>query len=330
MTSRRFTSHLMATTTARAGWPETVDHVLAGDQAFAFARVTPARGVILTPLTNTGLTDPEAGKATPFTSSIGATKKFEKLAKNPKVAIAYHTRAHGFSERPEYVLLQGRGAHGPPSDRGWIERNRETWERYLGPRDVGPVFERWLRYYHWRVPMEIEVERLIVWPDLACRGQPQVYGEPLPREDPPPQKAPTKGTGPRINHRRAARRIKKLPNRLLSWVGADGYPVVVPVDVVGIEAGGVILEAPEGVNLPPGDRRGGLLGHSFARYTMGQNQRKHTGWLEVIPGSRRILYAPHTESGYYLPTSMFLYWVAAGFVTRRGFRDAKESGFAPD
>jgi hypothetical protein len=320
----------MESATRTAIWPETVREILAGDQAFAFARVTPAKGVVLTPLTNTGLTDPEAGKATPFTSSIGATKKFEKLAKYPKVAIAYHSRAHGFSERPEFVLLQGRGSHGPPSDRGWIERNLEAWERYAGPRDVGPLFERWLRYYHWRVPMEIDVERVVVWPDLACRGQPQVYGKPLPNQAPPPQTTPAKGTEPRMNHRRAARRIKKLPNRLLGWVGADGYPIVTPVSVDGVEANGIVLEAAEGIDLPPGGRRGGLLGHSFARYTMGQNQRKHTGWFEVIPGSRRVLYAPHTESGYDLPTSMLLYRLAAGYVTRRGFRDAKKAGFAPD
>jgi hypothetical protein len=71
-----------------------------------------------------------------------------------------------------------------------------------------------------------------------------------------------------------------------------------------------------------------LLAHSFARYTFGQRQRKHTGWLEVEDG--RAVYAPHTESGYYLPSSRFLYRAGAGYVTNRGLRAARRAGFIPD
>jgi hypothetical protein len=120
-----------------------------------------------------------------------------------------------------------------------------------------------------------------------------------------------------------------LPNVLLGWVGADGFPLVVPVAVAGPqEDEGIVLEAPPGL-VPRDGRRAGLLAHSFARYTAGQNQRKHTGWLEAEAGKRRVLYAPHTEAGYHMPSSMLVYRLAAGYGTRRGLRGAREAGFAP-
>jgi pyridoxamine 5'-phosphate oxidase-like protein len=307
-----------------AHWPETVDEVLAGDQAVAFAHVTPASGVVLTPLTNTGLRDRACGTATPVTSSVGMWRKLERLRANPRVAIAYHAREHGFSERPEYVLVQGTARLSPVDDRSWVERHRDAWERFSGPRDVGPLWERWLSVYHWRAAVSLDVERVAVWPDLRCRGSFAIHGEPLPGASPAPQRPPGQGTGPRIRHRRAARRAARRPHVLLGWVGADGFPVVVPVAVAGVEAAGILLSAPPRL-VPPGGRRAGLLAHSFARHTAGQHQHKHTGWLEA--DGDRIVYAPHTESGYRLPESRTLYRLGAGFVTRRGARAARRAGF---
>jgi len=306
-------------------WPEHVDEILAADQAVALAYVTPARGAVLSPLTNTGLSDRDGGTVTPVTSSIGMWKKLARIEESPKVAVAYHTRTHGFSERPEYVLVQGRAALSPRSDRGWIDRNRDNWERFLGPRDVG-LWEPLLRVYHWRIAVSIEVERIVVWPDLACAGKAEVHGEPS-GQDPAPQRPPKNGTRPRIDHERAARRAAKLPNVLLGWVGADGFPEIVSVGVDGIEQGGIVIEAARGL-VPEGGRRAGLLAHSFARFTFGQNQRKHTGWLER--DGERIVYAPHSESGYHLPSSRFLYRAGAALVTNRGLREARRAGFISD
>ena len=307
-----------------AAWPEAVDEVLGGDQALAFAHVTPARGVVLTPLTNTGLRDRAAGAAEPVSSSVGMWRKLERVRAEPRVALAYHAREHGFADRPEYVLVQGTASLSPLEDRGWVERHREAWERFSGSRDVGPLWERWLRAYHWRVGISLVVERVSVWPDLACRGEVEVHGTPRPAAPPAPQRPPAKGTAPRIRHHRAARRAARRPHVLLGWVGTDGFPVVVPVDVAGAEAHGIQLTAPPGL-VPPGGRRAGLLAHSFARYTAGQHQHRHTGWLQA--DGDRILYAPHTESGYHLPESMTLYRLGAGLVTRRGLRAARRAGF---
>jgi hypothetical protein len=308
-------------------WSDDVDDLIAGDQAVVLGTVTPASGVVLTPLTNFGVRDRAAGVISPLNSSIGMWEKLARLQRNPRVAVAYHTRTHGFSDQPEFVLVQGCAQVSDLADRDWIEQHRESWERFAGPRDVGPLWERWLSVYHRRVGITIAVERVLIWPDLSCRGEPEVEGLPLPAEPAAPQRAPRNGTRPRVDHVRAARRIAARPNRLLGWVGSDGYPMIVPVTPSGTNPVGIVLEVPAGL-VPRGGRRAGLVGHSFARYTYGQHKRVHSGWLEVEDA--RVVYAPHTEHGYFLPWSRTAYRVGAGFVTRRGYRRARRSGFVTE
>jgi Pyridoxamine 5'-phosphate oxidase len=311
-----------------SAWPDTIDEVLGSDLAVALAYVTPASGVVVAPVTNLGLRDREAGTLT-VTSSLGLWKKLDRIRRDPRVAVAFHTREHGFSDRPEYVLVQGTASFSPRPDRAWLESIRENWERFLGPRDFGPLWDRWLHAYTWeRVAVEIAVERLIVWPDLACRGAREVHGAPLPAQPPPVQRRPARGTGPRVNHARAAAKARRLPNLLLGWVGTDGFPIVAPVEVNRTDVHGIVLEAPEGL-VPAGGRRAGLTAHWFSPRVTGQDQRIHTGWLEAASDRRRILYAPHTQAGYRLPPSKLLYRLAAGFVTRRGIRQARRAGFLP-
>jgi hypothetical protein len=302
-------------------WPDSVDEILAGDQVVGFAYVTPAKGVVLQPLTNTGI------PTEPVSSSVGMFRKLQRIQENPQVAVAYHTRTHGFSDRPEYVLVQGRASLTPVENREWLERHRDAWLRFAGPIPRNRLLEWWLREYHWRIGVQIEVERVVVWPDLGCRGPAAFYGAPLPDGSPAPQQPPAKGTAPRIRHARAARRAAGLANVLLGWVGADGYPVVVPVEVQGIDERGMLVHAPEG-HLPDGARRAGFLAHAFARYTAGQNLIKHTGWLEPM-GDGAAVYSPHTRAGYRMPESKIIFRFASGLVTKRRTRKARRAGFVP-
>jgi hypothetical protein len=307
-------------------WPDPVDEILGGDQAVALAHVTPARGVVLTPVTNFALRNRASGTVT-VNSSVGMWRKLERIRQNPSVAVAFHTREHAVTNRPEYVLVQGRASLSSLEDRdGWLEPMGDNWARFGGqPRDVGPLWGWWLSAYHWRVNIEIAVERVVVWPDLACTGTPEVHGTPRPAEPPQPQRPPAGGTGPRIDHTRASGRAASLPHVLLGWVGTDELPVVVPVDVAGAEERGIVVEAPAEL-IPPGGRRAGLLAHWFSRHVVGQRQRKHTGWLDANAGGCAV-YAPHTETGYTLPAWRFAYNAGAGFVTRRGLREARRTGF---
>jgi hypothetical protein len=308
-------------------WPDDVDEILDSDQVVALAYCTPADGVVLTPLTNFSLRDRQAGTLTAVNSSVGVYRKLERIRAKPRIALAYHTRTHGFSDRPEYVLVQGTATLRPAVEH-YPKAIQSTWERFGGPVDIGPLWNWWLRVYNLRIPIEVAVHRVIVWPDVACHGTPQIHGAPI-TAAPEPQREPKNGTGPRIDHRKAAKRASRLENVLLGWVGADGFPIAMPARPTTTTDSGVELEVPKGL-VPNGGRRAGLLAHEFARYTAGQNLRKHTGWLQAAePGATTVTYAPHTEAGYHMPSSMTIYRLAAGAGTRRGLKGARRAGFVP-
>ena len=100
---------------APVSWPDSVDEVLAGDQTIMLATVTPAEGVVLLPVTNFAVRDREAGTVTAANSSVGVSKKLERIRRNPRVALAYHTRARGWTVRPQYVLVQGTASLSAPT-----------------------------------------------------------------------------------------------------------------------------------------------------------------------------------------------------------------------
>ena len=295
-------------------WPDHADEVIGGDQVVALAYATPAKGVVITPMTNFGIRDREAGALAAVNTSVGTARKLERIRRNPRIALAYHTRAHGFSHRPEYVLVQGSASLTPPSP-DYPHLIQEAWERFAGSPDYGRLWTWWLREWLRRVAIELAVERVVVWPDAGCAGEPEVHGRPLPPDPPAPHRPPRNGTAPRVNHERAARRARRLPNVLLGWVGADGFPLIAPVAVAGAEQGGIVLTGPPSL-VPPGGRRAGLTAHWCARHTVGQRLAKHTGWLEPDAGAR-LVYAPHTQTAYRLPTSQILFKLAAGGMTRR-------------
>jgi hypothetical protein len=301
-------------------WSDRVEEILDGDHAVALAYATPAQGVVLAPVSNFGLNDREAGIVT-VNSSVGAWKKLERIRRNPQVAIAFHTRAHAAHDRPEYVLVQGRASLQPPLE-DYPSSILEHWERIEPWRDLGPLWKRWLRVYALRVEIRIAVERIVVWPDLECRGAPEVEGAALPVEAPTPQERPAKGTAARVNQTSAARRAARLPNVLLGWIGADGFPFVIPVGVSATDERGIQLKPPSAL-VPPGGRRAGLTAHWFSHGVVGQRQMICTGWMEVEQGSGVVTYSPHTLAAYRMPSSRFIYRVVVGVFTRLRYREAR-------
>jgi hypothetical protein len=236
------------------------------------------------------------------------------------VALAYHARDHGFSERPEYVLVQGRATIVEAPDRDYLEDVvGPAAERFMGPPKRGLFWDRWLAaYYADRVPVHVEVERVIVWSDLRCAGDPEVFGAAPPTADAPAQSAPKKGAGPRVDVESARRKLAALPHRLLAHVQADGYPAIVPVGIGAPGATGITLNAADGV-LPPGGRRAGLLAHDYRPKLIGLAARQHTGWLQDG------VYAPHTESGFKAPANKTLLLLGNGYLARRGLRRARRA-----
>jgi hypothetical protein len=304
-------------------WPDQVDEIFGGDLTAALGYVTPARGTVVMAVAPIGLRDRERGTVS-FTTSLGFAKKLERLAREPRVALAFHAREYGFSSRPEYVLVHGRAEPVERPDPAERERVRVNAERHLGPGRSGRFWDRWLReYYMVRIPVHVHVERIVVWPDLRCAGELEVHGVPRPEAPPPSQKPPGKGTGPRIDVARAARRLAKTPHLLLGHLGSDGYPAIAPVELAGADAGGLELRASAGL-VPAGARRAGLVGHAYRPQLIGLTARQHTGWLEADDG--RALYAPHSETGFVAPPNKTLLLFFNGLQAKQGVRRARREG----
>jgi hypothetical protein len=306
-------------------WPDDVDAIITGDLTAALAYVTPAGGAVVTAVAPVGLRDRAAGTVS-FTTSLGLGRKLDRIARNPRVALAYHSREHGFCDVPGFVLVQGDATPATEPDREYLEQMlRPQAARFMGPPKEGRLFwDRWLReYYQDRIPVAIAAGRVSVWADDRCAQLRETLGTARAGE-PPAQNEPQRGTAPRVDAARAARRLRSLDHVLLSYVGADGCPEVVPVEVD--DAG------PEGIRLasrrplPPGGRRAGLLGHSYRPQLIGLAARQHTGWLTVDPDG--ALYAPHTESGFRAPANKTALLLANGLLAKRGLRRARREAAA--
>ena len=305
-------------------WTDDVDEILASDLAVGVAYLTPAKGVVISPMTPLALRDRRAGTIT-LTTSQAMWKKLDRIRRNSGVAVAYHAREHGLTDRSGFVLVQGRASFPAMPDRDWLESITPEWERFLGPRYAG-LAGRMLEVYYWhRVPITIQVERIVAYPDDAAAREPQVLGKP-PAEPAPPQKPPGGGTGPRVNATKLAADAQRLPHTLIGWCGSDDLPEVVPAAAVEGGDSGVKLSVPAR-SIPAGGRRAGLTSHQFQPRNIGQEQRVHTGWLES-DGSDRVQYAPHTRAGYRLPTSKLAFIMASASIAFR-MKKAREAGIAP-
>src|SRR3954453_6796910 len=275
-------------------WPNAIDEVIGGDLTAALAYVTPAGGSVVTAGRTIGVRHRSTGPGA-VTTSLGFGRNLDRIEKDPRIALAYHAREHGHSTSSRYVLVQGSATVIKEPDREYLEFIGQQATPFMGPPKRGAFWDRWLSaYYADRVPVHIDVHRIVSWPDLRCAGEPEVHGATLPAT-PEPQEPPKKGTGPRVDCARAGRALTKLPHQLVGFRGGDGHPVVVPVRVGSADAGAVHLDAVSGL-LPEGGRPAGFLPHDYKPKLNGLAARQHTGWLQVEDG--RALCAPHTSSAF--------------------------------
>jgi hypothetical protein len=302
-----------------------VDRLIEGDLTAGLAYITPAGGSVVTAVAPVGLRDRERGTVG-FTTSLGLGKKLERLRKNPRVALAYHARKHGFADGGGYVLVQGDAELTLDPDETYLEQELgPRAERYLGPRKKGFFWDRWLReYYRDRVPVEVTVRRVTSWPSIDCGGEPEVFGEPW-ADVPPAQDEPKKGAGPRVDCGRAARKARGLSYALLAFRDADGYPAIVPVKIAGDSDAGFELTAADDL-IPPGARRAGLVAHDYEEQLRGIATRQFTGWLTAGPDGRTATYAPHTEQGFKAPSNKTLLLLGNGLLAKRGLKKARRDG----
>ena len=101
-------------------WSDVDDEIIGGDLTAALAYLTPAGGVVLTPVAPIGLRDRDAGTVG-FTTSLGFGRKLDRIDEDPRVALAYHAREHGFATAPRFVLVQGSATYDAHPDREYLE-----------------------------------------------------------------------------------------------------------------------------------------------------------------------------------------------------------------
>jgi hypothetical protein len=301
-----------------------VADVVRGDLTVGLAYVTPAGGAVVTAVAPCGIAD-EVANTVGFTTSLGFGRKLERIVREPKVALAYHAREHGFSTDPRFVLVQGIATADLTPSPERIDAFAPQAARYLGELKRGPVWDRLLReYYQERVFVDIAVERVAAWPTLDAAGPAVVGGSARPGPA-APQSPPAKGTAPRVDVDKLARRLSSLPHRLLAYRGPDGYPVIVPIELAGHGEDGLRLVGSE--VLPAGGRRAGILAHAYRPQLVGLSTQVLTGWLEVgEDGAAR--YSPHTSKGFTAPPSKRLLLVSNGLLAKRGVRVARKQGVA--
>jgi len=307
-------------------WSDEVDEVVSGDLTACLAYATPAGGCVVTPVATVGLHDRVDGTVS-FTTSLGFGKKLERIGRDPRIALAYHSRTHSFASSPQYVLVQGHASVDRNPDRALLEQTiRPAAERFLGPAQTGVFWDRWLReYYQERVVVTVAAHRVVSWPDQGCAGQPTVFGPPLPG-DAASHAPPKNGTAARVDAVRAARRLDRLPHQLLGYLGGDGFPMVLPVTVT--PGAGRVIHVASGCDLPAGGRRAGVLGHRYGPQLIGLAVRQHTGWLDVVADPNEGLYFPHTEKSFRAPANKTLLLLANGLLAKKGMRAARRASEA--
>lgn len=306
-------------------WSDNVHEVITGDITAAVAYITPAGGAVVTAVAPCGIERRDQG-VVGFTTSLGFGQKLERIVRDPHVALAYHSREHGFSVSQAFVLAQGIASVDLTPSRARLEALSPQVGRYLGEPKRGAVWDRLLReYYQERVFVDIGVERMVSWPGLDAHGDPEVTGAAWPGP-PAPQASPKNGMGPRVDVDKAAGRTATLPHRVLAYRGADGFPVVVPVEIAGHDDQGLRLLAAAGL-LPPGGHRAGLLAHAYRPHLVGLATRVFTGWLDV-PDDGAAVYAPHTSKGFVAPPRKNLLLVSNGLLAKFGLWQARRNGTA--
>ena len=111
-----------------------------------------------------------------------------------------------------------------------------------------------------------------------------------------------------------------MRHALFGYRGADGFPVIVPVELGAASQRGIAVTS--ATALPPGGRRAGLLAHDYGPQLVALRVRQFTGWFEDG------VYAPHTEQGFRAPANKTLLLLANGFMAKRGLRKARKTAAA--
>jgi len=163
--------------------------------------------------------------------------KAERARRNPKVCLLYSDPLGSGIERPPVVLVQGLATVRDAD----LQANTDRYVR-LAMAKAPAAFKgqpkfllRSLTWYFSRIWIQVTPTRVWWWESEAMTDQPQQWvaaaENVVPPSDPaPPGKQPPAWLSPPADWRTTAQDvIHRLDQRSLAWVGADGFPLSVPV-----------------------------------------------------------------------------------------------------
>jgi hypothetical protein len=199
-----------------------------------YASLTKAGAPIMTPLTPyLG----EDGRTLDVSTGLTYPAKAERARRNAKVCLLFSDPVGSGLEAPPVVLVQGlatvRDRDLQANTDRYVRRSMEKLpEAYKGqPR----FLLRRLPAYFARIWIQVTPIRIWWWPSKSLDQQPAQWRAPestvAPPSDPaPPGKQPAAWKEPPTNWRSIiGPAIERLDQRDLAWVGADGFPLSVPV-----------------------------------------------------------------------------------------------------
>src|SRR5438034_6452315 len=137
----------MSMPTAPVRWDDETDAILDGDLTAALGYRTRLGGTVVQAVAPIGLRDRDAGRVG-FTTSLGFSKKLVGIARDPRVALAFHAREHGAAASARYVLVQGRAEVIERPTLADRQRVQALAAPRLGPPKRGRFWDWWLREYY--------------------------------------------------------------------------------------------------------------------------------------------------------------------------------------
>ena len=238
-----------------------------------------------------GLRDRDAGTVT-LSTSLGLWKKLERIRREPRRRRRLprpRARAHGPAR------LRPRPGPGVASRRARprrLESITPEWERFLGPRRRArrPHAQR---YYWQRVPITIEVERIVAYRTTRPAASPR-SSAPRCGAAAAAERAQGRDRARESTPAKAAAGSKRLPHTLLGWCGATACRRWFRSSVVEASSETASAAASRPASVPASGRRAGSTCARFGPRMVGQEQRVHTGW-RLERRRRHGRYAPHTR-----------------------------------